>query len=407
MKKTLFYSAAAVCGMALMFTACDKDDDNNDSEEFLGGKGHILLEPTVKNDDGASGASYLMQIEDFGSTVKLDNAIQIGFAATFSVYGNDVYMCPGEMVKSSQLLTRYERSNKGFKVAATYQILPGSSPYTVLKINDEKAYIPLYGQGNVQIVDSKTLKVKGEIDLSKYAFSDQCADPAMGIIRGKYMYLTLDQIGPTWMPFENYRQADVAIIDINADTVVKVISETETGLCFPTRPFLPDMIFMNEAQDIYITCCGYFGYDPSYLNSGFVCIPAGQQAFDPSRTWDVSNTVIGGTEGWKPSTVYNTCYIGNGKVAAYVGCMELNGDNPYTARNTMAVVIDLNNKTISKINGIPYTDGHSCSIVKYQNKFYFTSYGVDKSGVFSYDPATGAVEHVINCNSDISYLYIF
>jgi len=169
MKKTLFYSAAAVCGMALMFTACDKDDDNNDSEEFLGGKGHILLEPTVKNDDGASGASYLMQIEDFGSTVKLDNAIQIGFAATFSVYGNDVYMCPGEMVKSSQLLTRYERSNKGFKVAATYQILPGSSPYTVLKINDEKAYIPLYGQGNVQIVDSKTLKVKGEIDLSKYA----------------------------------------------------------------------------------------------------------------------------------------------------------------------------------------------------------------------------------------------
>ena len=44
MKKTLFYSAAALCGMALMFTACDKDDDNNDSEEFLGGKGHILLE---------------------------------------------------------------------------------------------------------------------------------------------------------------------------------------------------------------------------------------------------------------------------------------------------------------------------------------------------------------------------
>ena len=70
-------------------------------------------------------------------------------------------------------------------------------------------------------------------------------------------------------------------------------------------------------------------------------------------------------------------------------------------------VIDLNNKTISKINGIPYTDGHSVSIEKYQGKFYFTAYGVDKSGVFSYDPATGAVEHVIDCNSDISYMHIF
>jgi len=407
MKKTLFYSAAMLCGVALMVTSCDKENNGSDDEELPGGKGHILLEPTVKNDDGASGSSYLLQIQDFGSEVKFDNAIQIGFSATFSVYGNDVYMFPGEMVKSSQLLTRFERSEEGLKAVATYQILPGSSPYTLLKINDRKSYIPLYGQGNIQIVDSKTLKLKGEIDLSKYAFSDQCADPAMGIIRDNLMYLTLDQIGPTWMPFENYRQTDVAIIDINADTVVKVISETQSGLCFPTRPFLPGMIFMNEAQDIYIACTGYFGYDPSYLKNGFVCIPAGQTEFDPSRSWDISNTVIEGTDNWKPATVYNSCYMGNGKLLAYVGLIELNGDNPYTARNTMAVVIDLNNKTISKINGIPYTDGHSCSIEKYQDKYYFAAYGVDKSGVFSYDPANGAVEHVINCNSDISYLHIF
>ena len=70
------------------------------------------------------------------------------------------------------------------------------------------------------------------------------------------------------MPYENYRQSDVAIIDITTDQVVKVISETQTGLCFPTRPFLPGMIFMNENQDIYVACAGYFGYDPSYLKTG-------------------------------------------------------------------------------------------------------------------------------------------
>lgn len=406
MKKTLFYSAAALCGLALMFTSCDKDDENT-QEELVGGKGHILLEPSVKNDDGASGSSYLVQLAGFGDSIKLDNAIQIGFAATLSTYGNDVYMFPGEMVKSSQLLTRYERSENGLKAAATYQILPGSSPYTLLKVSEEKAYIPLYGQGNIQIVHPKTLKVLGEIDLSQYAYGDQCADPAMGIIRDGFMYLSLDQIGPTWMPFEDYRQTDVAVIDIATDKVVKVISENQSGLCFPTRPFLPDMMFMNEAQDIFIACTGYFGYDPTYLKNGFVCIPAGQTEFDPSRSWDISNTPIEGTDGWKPATVYNCCYIGDGKLAAYVGLLELNGDNPYTARNTMAVVIDLNNKTISKINGIPYTDGHSVSIVRYQDKFYFCAYGVDKSGVFEYDPANGNVKHVIKSNSDISYLYIF
>ncbi len=73
----------------------------------------------------------------------------------------------------------------------------------------------------------------------------------------------------------------------------------------------------------------------------------------------------------------------------------------------MATLIDLNNKTITKIDGIPYTDGHSCSIEKYQDKFYFSAYGVDKSGIFSYDPATGAVEHVTSCNADISFMHIF
>lgn len=406
MKKSLFYSAAMLCAVSLAFTSCDKEK-NQETDELPGGKGHILLEPTVKNDDGTSGSSYLIQIEDFSSKISFDNAIQIGFAATFTVHGNDIYMFPTDMGKSSQTLVRYERSEDGLRQMATKQIVPGSSPYCLLYVNENKAYIPLYGLGNVMIVNPKTLETIGTINLTQYGFSDQCADPAMGIIRGNYLYLALNQIGATWMPYENYRQSDVAIIDITTDQVVKVVSENQTGLCFPTRPFLPGMIFMNENKDIYVSCAGYFGYDPSYLKSGFVCIPNGQQEFDPSRSWDISSTVIEGTDGWKPATIYNSAYIGNGKVLAYVGILELNGDNPYTARNTMATVIDLNSKTISKIDGIPYTDGHSCSIEEYQGKFYLTAYGVDKSGIFSYDPANGAVEQVTSCNSDISFMHIF
>ncbi|MBR6369593.1 MAG: hypothetical protein IKS24_00780 [Bacteroidaceae bacterium] len=406
MKKTLLWSATALCSMAMLFTSCDKDNDN-ESDQLPGGKGHILLEPTVKNDDGMSGSSYMLQIPGWDSKLSLDNAIQVGFAATFTVQGNDVYMFPGEMAKSGQLITRYERSEDGFRVAATKQIVPGSSPYSLIYVNSDKAYIPLYTLGRIDIVNPKTLNTIGQIDLSGYAYSDLSPEPAIGIIRGDYMYLALNQLGPDWMPFADYRQSDVAIIDIKADTVVKVISESATGLCFPTRPYLKDMIFMNEGQDIYVACAGYFGYNPQYLRNGFVCIPAGQQDFDESRSWDVSGTVIAGTPGWKASTIYNTCYIGSGKLIAFVGIPELNDSNPYTARNTIATVIDLNAKTITRIDGIPNTDGHSVCIVKHDNLFYLTAYGVNQSGVFSYNPATGAVEQVISCNSDISYLYIF
>ncbi len=406
MRKTLFYSAAAMCGMALMFTACDKEN-NDENESLPGGKGHILIEPTIKNDDGASGASYLLQVEDFGKEVKFDNAMQVGFSSTISIYGNDVYVFPSEMIRSNLELVRYVRSADGFTRAASMQITPGSAPYTLIKYDDSKAYIPQYGLGNILIVNPMTLELKGEIDLSRYAHSDQSADPARGIIRDGKLFIALDQVGPTWMPFEDYRQIDVLVIDVNTDAVEKMISETTSGLSFPTRPFLPGMMFMNEANDIYIACCGNFGYDPTYVKNGFVCIPAGSTDFDTDRSWDISETVIEGTDGWKPASIYNSYYMGNDKVIAFVACLELNGDNPYTAHNSIAVIIDLNSKTIKRIQGIPNTDPHSGSICEYDGKFYVTAYGVDASGVFSYDPTTGNAEQVLQCNTDLSYLYIF
>ncbi len=405
MKKQLLFSAAILSGITLFLAACDKDE--NESNNLPGGKGHILIESTIKNDDGASGASYLIQIPNFGKEIKLDNALQVGFSSTIATYGNDVYVFPSEMIRSNMEIVRYERSEEGFTRVAAMQITPGSGPYSIIKASDSKGYIPLYGLSKVLIVDPMTLESQNEINLSQFAHSDQSADPAMGIIRDGKLFICLDQIGPTWMPFEDYRQVDVAVIDIRTDKVDKMISETATGLSFPTRPFLPGMIFMNESKDIYIACCGNFGYDLSYLKNGFVCIPNGSTEFDTSRSWDMSGTVIEGTDGYKPASIYNSLYMGGGKVIAFVACAELNGDNPYTAHNSIAAVIDLNNKTVKRIQGIPNTDPHSGSICEYNGKYYLTAYGVNASGVFSYDPVTGNVEHVLECNTDISYLHIF
>lgn len=155
-----------------------------------------------------------------------------------------------------------------------------------------------------------------------------------------------------------------------------------------------------------MACTGYFGYDPTYLKNGFVCIPAGKQEFDETKTWDMSNTSIEGST-YKSATVFNCKYIGSGKVAAYVGIVELNGNNPYTARNSMAVIIDLNTKTIKKIEGIPYTDGHSVAIEYHNDEVLFAAYGVDASGVFAYNPTTGKVRQALSTSGNIAYMYFF
>lgn len=393
--------------------SCKKDPIPEDS--LLGGEGNILIETTVKNPDGSSGSSYLQQIPTLSGSVNNSKGIQIGFASMIVVYDNDVFVFPEFGTSSTQSIVKYTRSEAGLKKEEELQTIPNSFPANLTKVSEEKAYIPLYTLGRVWVINPKTMTKIGEIDLKQHAYSDASADPAYGIIRdGKY-YLTLNQINEQWMPYNDYRQVDVAVIDIETDEVIKVTSETNSGLCFPTRPFLKDMIFTTETNDIWIACAGYFGYNPEYKKNGFVCIPSGSDDIDESKSWDISNVDIKGTEHnvngtevcYKPAAVYSSKYIGNGKLLAYVCIIEFNGTNPYTAKNAMAVEIDLNAKTIEKIKGIPLSDGYSILIETYKGEAIFASYGDEISGAFSYNPQTKETKQVLTTEGNLYFMHFF
>lgn len=397
----------AAMSVAMLFAAsCDNNGDEPVPGNLPGGEGNILIETTVKNAEGTSGQSYLQQIPELSGTLAMNKGIQIGFAASLSVEGNDIFVFPEFGNNGRQAVVKYEHTTKGLKKAGEMQIVPNSYPVNLVRVSGDKAYIPLYNLGKVMVVNPRTMTKTGEIDLGRYAHGDNSAEPSYGIIRDGFYYLPLDQIGTNWMPYEDHRQVDVAVIDTKTDKVLKVISEKSNGLCFPTRPFLKDMIFTDEQNDLYIACAGYFGYNPQYVKNGFVCIPAGRQEFDETKTWDISDTPIAGSP-YKAATVFNCKYIGNGKVAAYVGVPELMGDNPYTARNSMAVMIDLKAGSIGKIDGIPYTDGHSVAIEYRNGEVLFAAYGVDAAGVFAYNPATGKVRKAISSAGNIAFMHFF
>ena len=100
-------------------------------------------------------------------------------------------------------------------------------------------------------------------------------------------------------------------------------------------------------------------------------------------------------------------YLGNGKAVGFVGAAELNVKDPFTDKNGIAVLIDLNAKTIKKIDGIPYTDSHSVFIGRNNNEVIFGVSGTDKRGLFSYNPATGISKQVLNTEGGADFFYAF
>lgn len=374
----------AACVAACVMTGCEKENNNQSVAD--GGMGNILIETTVKNPDGMSGSSYLQLISDFSGNIDNSKAIQLNYADPIVIVGKDVFSFPSFGKDGSQQLRKYtyDAADKKLKGPQSMDVTPGSGAYNLVGVSEEKAYMPLYNLGTVWIINPKTMQKTGEIDLKPYAHGDASPEPAMGLIyNGKY-YLALDQIGGNFQPYDEYQQADVLIIDVKTDKVLKVASEKATGLTFPTRPFLKDMIFTDEKNDLYIACTGYFGLVPGKTKNGFVCLSTTTDEFDTSKSWDISQTVIEGTpEKYKPASVFNCKYLGGGKVAAYVCIQELNTSNPHTSRNAMAVMIDLKAKTVKKVEGIPLTDGHSIFIESYKNQIVWGAYGEHKVGFFT------------------------
>lgn len=400
---TLLFAAGA---LALLGASCDRQNPEEPAEKLFGGEGNILVETTIKNADGVTGQSYIQQISSLSGAVNMTEGIQVGFSSTLSFVDPYVFVFPEFGTNSNQNFTKYEHTPQGLKKVGEMRTIPNSYPVNLSAVSAEKAYVPMYNLGKVMVINPATMEQTGEIDLTGYAHGDSSADPASGIVVDGFYYLPLDQINSSWMPYDDYRQVDVAVIDTATDQVVKVVSETASGLCFPTRPFLAGMIFTDEQKDIYMACTGYFGYNPEHLENGFACISASTKEFDESKSWDISGTAIEGCD-YKPASVYNCQYLGGGKLAAYVGIIELMSDNPYTARNSMPVIIDLKKRTIKMIEGIPCSDGHSVAIEYHDGLVYFSSFGVDKAGVFTYDPKTEEVKQALSLSGNLNYIHFF
>lgn len=408
MKKVIL----TLCSLALLSVSCKKDDNNNSVNTPQGGTGKYLVKTTFKNPDGKSGSSYLQLTNDLNASTALDSklAIQVPYMSSVMTYGNEVYLM--DAIDGSYGVKKfiYSPANQQLSEAKSLNTPAHSMPCNLIKISDTKAYLPLYNAPKVWIVNPQTMEKTGEIDIQKYAHADSSPDAGYGVVRDGYYYLPLLQLGPDYAPYADHFQSDVLIINVQTDKVEKIISETTSHLAMPSQPSYKTCIFTTENKDIYIMCAGYFGFNPANKHSGLVCIPKSATIsateFDSSKSWDISGTIIEGTT-YKPATIYSIEYLGNGKAVAFVGVSELNIKDPFTDKNGIAVLINLNAKTIKKIDGIPYTDSHSVFIGKNNNEVIFGVSGTDKRGLFSYNPTTNTTQQLLKTDGGADFFYAF
>ncbi|MSL99030.1 hypothetical protein GKF01_35170, partial [Escherichia coli] len=204
----------------------------------------------------------------------------------------------------------------------------------------------------------------------------------------------LSQMVGGWTSPENYKQADVAVIDTKTDKLVKMISEKTSGFSQATRPIDPKSLFMDEKGDIYISCLGNFGMVAGH-KAGILRIKKGETDFDPTYHWTITGASIEGEEkvaGFAASI----CYAANGKAYGYIDIPGYYkpGETGHGAIASRAVVFDLYNQKMKKIEGLDLSNGYGVLVSKYKDGLAIANASTTTKGIYYLNPQTDKINPI-------------
>lgn len=353
------------------------DADNN---------GNILISVRIPDASGMSGSVYTQLINNTdAATYDNTKATPTAYGTPPVIIGNNVFDLPG-LTMETDVLKKYERSNGQLIPRGSYTCSAGSGAIAIAA-SGNKAYISMRGLGQILVLDHRTMKEIGRIDLSEYGIGDKNPDPAMMIIRDNLLYVGLNQIVGGMTPAPQRAKADVAVIDISTDKVQEIMTD-ERGYSMPTN-IMGDAhsIFMDENNDIYVNCMAGLGYIGH--KAGLLRIKAGTTEFDKTYEFCVTNQKIDGVD-FPLDCLRDMVYAGHGKLYATASVSGYYSPTPnYAAdRVVVALEIDIKEKTIKRID-LPRGNIFATAVGKVNGKVLFGLATATGNGFYSYDPATG------------------
>ena len=395
MKKNVFFVAAIFA--ALCLNSCDKNDPDN---PIAGGSGKILLTTALPNATGMDGTVYMQLIDEpiLGKTMATNNnnGINVPFGSSYPmIIGQEVYVFPSyHLTMDKNELIKYRRTNGILQREGSLQLPANNSANNLVKLSSTKAYLSLAGLGLIYIFNPETMQKTGEINLTSLGIQDNNPDIGIMIERDGYVFAGLSQMVGGWTSPENYKQADVAVIDTKTDKLVKMISEKTSGFSQATRPIDPKSLFMDEKGDIYISCLGNFGMVAGH-KAGILRIKKGETDFDPTYHWTITGASIEGEEkvaGFAASI----CYAANGKAYGYIDIPGYYkpGETGHGAIASRAVVFDLYNQKMKKIEGLDLSNGYGVLVSKYKDGLAIANASTTTKGIYYLNPQTDKINPI-------------
>jgi len=262
-----------------------------------------------------------------------------------------------------------------------------STASQVVEVNDHIAYVSCQNLGKVLVFDFKQMRQTGEIDLNSLSGAGVRVGPSCMIVRDGKVFIALSQFNAQWMPVKN--SLEFAVVDAQTNRIEKHIKDETLGMAFPSRPIDSGTLFMDEKGDIYFACIGSFGLIPGF-HGGFARIKKGETDIDPTYSIRLDQTNIECLN-IKGDYVASLEYAGNGMAYGHVASNTLDPSvtaNPYSAKTSVAVAVDLYHKKITAIPGIPVSSPHGLAVTHYNDIIIFGCSSDEATGFYYYNTKT-------------------
>lgn len=392
MKQKMFFIATIFAILCL--SSCDKKEPETSIE---GGKGNVLILTALPNATGMDGTFYMQLIDEPKpeQTMAIDNknALNVPFGSSYpTVIDQEIYVFPSyHLTMDKNELIKYKHINGSLHKEGAMPLPANNSANSIVKLSSTKAYLSLAGLGKIYIFNPETMKKTGEIDLTSLGIQDNNPDIGIMIERDGYVFAGLSQMVGGWTSPEDYKQADVAVIDTKTDKLVKMISDKVGGFSQATRPIDPKSLFMDEKGDIYISCLGNFGMVAGH-KAGILRIKKGETDFDPSYHWTITGASIDGEE-QVAGFAASICYVANGKAYGYIdipGYYKPN-ETGHSAISNRAVIFDLYNQKMTKIEGLELSNGYGVLVSKYKDGLAICNASIKTKGIYYLNPNNNKV----------------
>ena len=387
--------------LILSLASCDDDENNG----ILTKEGNLVLATLVPNSDGFSGSGYIQLIDDVEpKNITNTTAFPVPYTFVACTFGNDVYVLPSYGGEAK--IEKYTRTDS--KLVKTGEgELPVFSGATCAAIKDDKLFVSCTNIGKILVFKHTDMSKVKEIDISSYGVGDLNPDPAAMLVRDTLLYIGLSQTVGGYFPALDRPYSDILIINTTTDQVEKMITDSLSGISYPTKPLDPNSIFMDEYNDIYITC-GSVGGVPGH-SAGILRIKNGETEFDTTYRFNLSNAIIEG-ENNKVTNLMLGQYYQGGKFynSVHIDAYSSEPQNILGDRTIVPVEIDLYNKTIKTLD-LPKSNFIGRCATIYDGKVVFGLATASDIGLYTYDLLTGESSNsaVVTTEGHPAALYAF